>query len=178
MSDTDTDEKLAALEARLKTQEDLVAKLIEIFVGKGALTEGHRKLLTKLAKSSRRVQLPQVQLGSPDDKYKFAGAEIDCASRLHLCGARCCRLEAPLGQQDLDERSLEWETRRPYIIKRAEDGYCAYLEESGGCASYDVRPTVCRKFDCREDVRIWQDFENMIPTPDVFIRIFPAPDES
>jgi hypothetical protein len=32
----------------------------------------------------------------------------------------------------------------------------------------------CRRFDCRDDARIWQDFDNKIPTPMPFARDYTA----
>lgn len=176
MADPSGKDELKNLRERLAAQEATVDTLIEMLVGKEVLGKGHKKILEKAANKPQR-SLPQIRLGPMDDKYNVEGADIDCAARLHLCGARCCRLEASLGQQDLDERELEWETQRPYVIKRAEDGYCTYLGDNGGCTCYEKRPTVCRVFDCRNDKRIWQDFDKMIPTEDVFIRIYEPPSE-
>jgi hypothetical protein len=33
------------------------------------------------------------------------------------------------------------------------------------CTVYDARPVPCRGFDCREDKRIWRDFEGRVPNP-------------
>jgi hypothetical protein len=35
------------------------------------------------------------------------------------------------------------------------------------CTVYDARPIPCRGFDCREDRRIWLDFEGRVPNPAV-----------
>jgi Fe-S-cluster containining protein len=37
--------------------------------------------------------------------------------------------------------------------------------ESGRCLVYENRPATCRVFDCRDDKRIWTDFEKRIPAP-------------
>ena len=34
-----------------------------------------------------------------------------------------------------------------------------------GCTIYRQRPVPCRGYDCREDARIWLDFEKCIPNP-------------
>ena len=32
-----------------------------------------------------------------------------------------------------------------------------------GCTAYTQRPSVCRRYDCRDDARIWEDYEQRIP---------------
>ncbi len=161
-------ELIDELAQKLASQEAITDQLIEVLTGREVLTPGHRKLLDKVGERAgrKRRQLPLVRFGSyPGDKYTIEGADIDCASLMHLCRARCCRLEPVLTEQDLDEGKLEWERRRPYVLKRADDGYCNYLGSDGGCTCYQVRPGACRVFDCRHDPRIWTDFDNKLPAP-------------
>lgn len=105
----------------------------------------------------------------PADKYAHVGqVEIDCESRLHLCGAACCRLHFPLSPQDLDEGIVAWDPERPYMIAHGHDGHCVHLDRTTRrCGVYDRRPLPCRAFDCRNDPRIWVDFEKRIPNPDL-----------
>lgn len=102
-------------------------------------------------------------------KYEFDGAaEIDCASRLHLCEAACCRLPLALSREDVREGIVEWELGNPYMIAQAEDGYCVHLDRSTHrCGVYCQRPIPCRGYDCREDSRIWLDFEGMVINPTI-----------
>jgi hypothetical protein len=101
------------------------------------------------------------------DKYAFAGgAEIDCASRVHHCKAACCRLPFALSRQDVREGVVHWDLGRPYLIEHDADGYCTHLDQGGcGCTIYQHRPVPCRGYDCRQDQRIWLDFEQMTPNP-------------
>lgn len=101
------------------------------------------------------------------DKYALTNLpEIDCAARLPLCRARCCTFTFPLSVQDLDERVVRWDYARPYQIGRRPDGYCVHNEPgTGHCTVYSHRPAVCRGYDCRNDKRIWIDFERRIPAP-------------
>ncbi len=100
------------------------------------------------------------------DKYRVAGADIDCAARLHLCHARCCSLSFELTQQDLDEGRVLWEISDPYMIRHERDGQCAHLDRGTlGCTIHAQRPATCRCYDCRGDPRIWIDFEAGIPAP-------------
>jgi Fe-S-cluster containining protein len=54
------------------------------------------------------------------------------------------------------------------MIEHGTDGYCIHIERGTcGCTIYENRPVPCRAFDCRNDKRIWVDFEKQIPNPAV-----------
>ena len=57
---------------------------------------------------------------------------------------------------------MRWNYAAPYMIAKKPDGRCVHLESSG-CNVYDKRPATCRLYDCRQDSRIWRDFEKRIP---------------
>jgi Fe-S-cluster containining protein len=99
------------------------------------------------------------------DKYAVdESVEIDCQSRIPLCQARCCTFKFFLSKQDLDEGAASWDYGNPYWIKQGTDGYCVHCDPgSRGCTIHAQRPHVCRKYDCREDKRVWLDFERRIP---------------
>jgi Fe-S-cluster containining protein len=43
-----------------------------------------------------------------------------------------------------------------------------HLERGGcRCSIYAQRPVPCRAYDCRNDKRIWADFERRIPSPEL-----------
>ena len=105
------------------------------------------------------------------DKYTVEGPKIDCSSRIHLCMAACCKLVFHLSKQDLHEQVVRWDVGQPYNIRHREDGYCTHCDEgTKRCSVHDARPLVCRKYDCREDPRIWEDFEKGIPNPALHAR--------
>lgn len=110
----------------------------------------------------------RIHLEQSIDKYGLPSPPIDCPSLMHLCRGRCCTLHFPLSKQDLGERVVKWDYLNPYIIRQREsDGYCVHNEPAThGCTVYDVRPAVCRSYDCRKDKRIWVDFEKQIPAID------------
>jgi hypothetical protein len=112
---------------------------------------------------ARNREQTHVVVGPATDKQTVASPDIDCAQLLPLCKARCCRLTVHLSFQDLDD-GLRWEYARPYELKRDATGYCVHKLEHG-CGVYDRRPSVCRAYDCRNDKRVWTDFENRIPAP-------------
>ena len=165
-------QKLRATETRLDSTERSDAQLwaaigvlLDVCQHHGVTTEGHRALIAKLRERTP-VGKPKIRLAVFDDKYETRNSEIDCESRLHLCQARCCSFAVELSRQDLEERTLEWDIDEPYVLARADDGYCAYLERTtGGCTAYDHRPSTCRRYNCRRDSRVWLDFEKRVPAP-------------
>jgi len=109
-----------------------------------------------------------VMIQDPEyDKYAFGGeVEIDCAARVHLCRAACCRLPFALSRQDLNEGIVRWDLAQPYVIAQNQDGCCCHLaRETLACTIHEHRPVPCRAFDCRQDRRIWLDFEARIVNP-------------
>ena len=157
----------------LETASFLYA-LIELLQEKGLLTI--EELDTRKDVVAKRMQKRFLDKGmgmhlqEPEqDKYKTEGlVEIDCAARVHLCKGVCCRLWFPLSMQDVDEGEVRWDMREPYIIAQDDEGYCKHLNRSNGhCGVYKCRPLPCRVFDCREDNRIWLDFENKVINPNL-----------
>lgn len=172
----DEDEVYRALrkahQARERCERDLaevrasMSQLIDILVGKGALTEGQARLIAKVGGKAGAAERPRVKLRVLDDKYQVAGSDIDCAALLHLCHGRCCAFSFALSAQDLEEGAVRWEIEDPYLIRHDRDGYCTHLDRASlGCTVYHQRPATCRQFDCRSDPRVWIDFEARIPAP-------------
>ena len=158
------------LESRL-VQADVAATLkalVETLVASGALPHGEyeRRRQRELDSHVERLQeRPVVQLARAQDKYALEDLpKIDCASIIPICQARCCKLTVCLSAQDLDERVITWDYGKPYQIrKRESDGYCNHSEpETRRCGVYQHRPGICRSYDCRNDKRIWADFERRI----------------
>lgn len=152
----------AAEVARLRRE---ISLLVDILVARGALTEGHRKLLARASAGSDGT--PRVRLKLHVDKYTTPSSEIDCASLIPLCHARCCSFRFELSQQDVEEGTVRWQLDQPYLIKQERDRYCTHVDRTagGGCTIYQHRPAPCRAFDCRQDRRVWLDFEKRIPAP-------------
>lgn len=134
-----------------------------------------RSLIDLRRLDARREALKQAEGGPPGtyvqvapaiDKYTLTDLpDIDCAARLPLCKARCCSFTFPLSFQDLDERVVRWDYAQPYHIARGPSGYCVHNDGEHHCTVYSQRPAVCRTYDCRQDKRVWIDFEARIPAP-------------
>lgn len=145
--------------------------LMEELVANGQIdlrTYDERRLRLREKEETRLQQRAHVQVADPVDKYKLEDLpQIDCQSRIHLCKARCCKLTFPLSFQDLDERIVQWNYSNPYQIRQKPDGYCVQNKSSSGhCCVYENRPAICRTYDCRNDKRIWLDFDKSISAPE------------
>lgn len=149
--------------------------LVELLVEKGIITFDElderqenvsKRLVEKFAEQGIGVMALQ---NYREDKYSFdQGVEIDCASRVHLCKAACCRLNFALSKQDIAEGRVAWDFGEPYMIAQGADGYCRHIERAScRCTIWQHRPIPCRGYDCREDERIWLDFELAIINPDL-----------
>jgi Fe-S-cluster containining protein len=145
-----------------------VQALADVLVEKGILK--HEELeepLERAREEVAQVLMPRVRLADMGDKYAEGQAvEIDCFARIPLCHARCCSFKFFLTKQDLDEGVARWDYGNPYWIKQAADGYCVHSDpQTRGCTIHGKRPHVCRQYDCRNDKRVWIDFEKRIPAP-------------
>lgn len=157
----------------LKENQILLHSLLELMISKGIIRlhelEERKSEITKYFEEKGQNSA-KIHLVETADKYQFkSDVQIDCENRIHLCKASCCKLWFALSKQDLDEGIVKWNYYRPYEIARHEDGYCSHLDKSNKCSCkiYHNRPLVCRSYDCREDKRIWLDFEKRIPNPEL-----------
>jgi len=148
--------------------------LVELLDEKGIITVDEldeRKNIVgeRLAKEFKEKSMGAVLQDPEYDKYNFQyGAEIDCENRVLLCKASCCRLPFALSRQDIYERIVNWDLGQPYMIEQGEDGYCNHIDRCNlSCTIHKNRPAPCRGFDCRKDKRIWLDFKNKIPNPEI-----------
>lgn len=145
-----------------------IMAITDLLVAKGVISgEEFTEARAAAAEQMENISQPRVRLGNMGDKYEDARtADIDCAARLHLCQARCCSFNFFLTHQDLEEGVAKWDYGNPYWIKHGEDGYCTHCDgATRGCTIHAQRPHVCRLYDCRNDKRVWIDFEKRIPVP-------------
>jgi len=160
-----------ATQTRL-TQAEVAATLkalVDTLVARGLLplAEYERRRQRALDTATRALEEhPVVRLGEAVDKYALTDLpDIDCASLIPVCKARCCTMTVHCSAQDLDERVVQWDYSRPYQIRKRDDDYCVHSEpETYRCGIYAKRPAICRTYDCRRDRRIWRDFDKRILT--------------
>ncbi|HTG34170.1 MAG TPA: YkgJ family cysteine cluster protein [Thermoanaerobaculia bacterium] len=89
-------------------------------------------------------------------------AAVDCAARMHVCKAVCCRLSFPLSAPEIESGKIKWELGKPYFARKDGTGCCVHLDGKKGCGVYQDRPRVCRDYSCEKDERIWKDFDRMV----------------
>jgi Putative zinc- or iron-chelating domain len=127
---------------------------------------------TTLAKiqTADETSTGRVSLSPPIDKYEVTLDDPPpCMELLPLCGARCCQMTFSLTSQDLDEGIIRWDYGQPYLIRqRKSDGYCVHNHPGHhGCTVHAQRPATCRGYSCKQDKRIWIDFEKRIPAGEI-----------
>lgn len=178
--DPDLAQSLLALHERLNNrylgQNQLSAHLYaltELLISKGVVSLREfeeRKQQTaeqQMAEMSTQWEGAEV-LSDQTDKYTAEPVQIDCGKRLHLCKAACCRLHFTLSAQDLEEGIVRFNVRRPFHIAQRDDGWCSHCDkQTKRCNVHENRPLVCRGYDCRQDGRIWEDFEGMVPNAEL-----------
>ena len=156
--------------------------LTELLIERGIITEkelNERKVAVaeRLVKKFKELGMGAVFQEKEQDKYGFDEVQIDCESRRHLCKAACCKLGFALSRQDIEEGTVKWDLGHPYMVAKEGDGYCVHLDKATyRCRIWKNRPVPCRGFDCRNDKRIWLDFEHKVIHPNLG-EIFERKDE-
>jgi Fe-S-cluster containining protein len=157
-------ELLAAAIAQRDDHGDLARRfewLIDTLIFRGQLPSSFRRLVERISKDRSMVRLATFR-----DKYQVHSPDIDCASRIPLCQARCCSMEVSLSAQDVREGGIPFDLTQPYALPRDPvTKQCVCMGADGACTIYDKRPGACRAYDCRHDKRVWIDFEARIPAP-------------
>jgi Fe-S-cluster containining protein len=149
--------------------------LIELLQEKGIITfeelDDRQKVVSeRLVKKFVEQEMGAVVLQDfKQDKYAFdEEVEIDCANRVHICRAACCRLDLALSRQDIEEGIVKWDLGRPYMVAKDAHGYCQHLDRpTCRCTVWQHRPIPCRGYDCRNEERIWVDFEEGVINPNL-----------
>jgi Fe-S-cluster containining protein len=110
-----------------------------------------------------------ILMEADEDKYDFKHvADVDCVARIPYCQAACCSLDFALSRQDVEEGIIRWDLGDPYMSRREADGHCHHLDRTTRfCSVRDARPIPCRAYTCRNDKRIWKDFEKMEIQPNL-----------
>jgi Fe-S-cluster containining protein len=148
----------------------------EVLIAKGivGIEELDRRRHAAIQRLAERYQQEQIGVYIGDqvgDKYCLGEHEVavDCEARHPICRAVCCKLEFALSTQDIEEGIVRWNLGEPYLNRKGESGRCVHLDlETYKCTVYENRPSVCRSYNCRNDERIWLDFEKRVINPAMF----------
>jgi Fe-S-cluster containining protein len=153
---------------RMSELERLLLGLLDVLLKRGVVSE------EELGPAARAIgeQLDARGEGSEhavvlrqDGEAEAARPEVfvDCAARMHVCQAVCCKLAVQLSADEVERGGLRWDLGRPYLLRRESDGRCTHQDRSSGfCGVYEDRPLPCRQYSCANDRRIWRDFEGMV----------------
>jgi Fe-S-cluster containining protein len=154
---------------RLHETEGLVLGLIDVLLAKGLATDAE---VADAAQAARQALVDRGEATGPGlmlrvDPAVEPGADpyvpVDCAARMHVCHAVCCRLHFALSADEVESGKVKWDLGQPYQVRHESDGACSHSNRAtGGCGIYADRPRVCRAYSCAGDERIWKDFEGMV----------------
>lgn len=166
MSDADVRDLVLQLAARVVALTEELDRR-----GDGTLEKAVDALVPEALAQIRKADAAgpvRLEIAAPEDKYTATPAAPPCDELMPICQARCCqKFTFALSTQDLDEGVIRFDYGRPYRIRKREDGYCVHNDPAThACTAHAHRPHVCRIYDCRNDKRIWADFENRVLAPD------------
>ena len=150
---------------RLGDVEDFVFGLIDVLLAKKLVTSEEveaavAKVKSEMAKKNDYPSANVAMRVDPESEAPFV--PVNCAERMHICNAICCKLNFALSQGEIESGKVKWDLGQPYYIRHETDGFCTHNNrQTGGCGIYADRPRICRTYSCAHDDRIWNDFENM-----------------
>ncbi len=157
-------ELLAAAIAQRDDHGDLARRfewLVDTLIFRGQLPATFKRLIARIGHERSTVRLASFR-----DKYQVQSPDVDCASLIPLCKARCCSMDVTLSAQDVAEGGIPFDIMQPYALPRdPATKRCVCMAADGACTIYDKRPGACRAYDCRNDKRVWLDFEARIAAP-------------
>jgi Fe-S-cluster containining protein len=151
---------------RLTEVEAVVYGLLDLLIAGGivdehAVADAAVAIRTRLEERGETVS-PGVALRVDGDIPKDAVTPVNCAERLHVCHAVCCRLRFALSADEVESAVAQWDLGQPYQIRQSPSGTCVHNDPAtGDCGIYADRPGVCRRYNCANDERIWSDFDRM-----------------
>lgn len=154
------------LAERLHFLESMLYGLVDLLVNKRILGESelassaHQMAQTIEERGERAHGGVALRVDSPDEQ-DFT--PVNCAERIAVCKAVCCRLSFPLTAEEVQNGQLKWNLGMPYFIRHDARGACVHQDDTtGACGVYAHRPSLCKRYSCETDERIWKDFDNMI----------------
>jgi Fe-S-cluster containining protein len=153
---------------RINQNESFLFGLIDYLMQKTGLAEETLALYVDKVKNEMKQKGEVLNAGvalrvdgTDEDSNVFT--PVNCNERMHVCHGICCQLNFALTAKEIEAGKLKWELGTPYYIRHEKNGFCSHLDMDKRCCSvYDDRPSICRKYSCAGDSRIWKDFDNMI----------------
>lgn len=153
---------------RLSEVEAMLLGLLDVLLARGVVAAADiepavRRIEDQVA---ARGEEPAHAVALRSDDAEAAArpdAVVDCAARMHVCHAVCCKLAVKLDAAEVESGRLRWDLGHPYYLRKEADGRCTHQDRAtGGCGAYADRPKPCRQYNCANDGRIWKDFDGMV----------------
>ena len=105
---------------------------------------------------------PNIALRVDSENPAVENNTVNCAERIHICKAVCCKLHFALSANEIELAKVKWELGKPYFNKKNSAGYCTHLHSKKLCCTvYEERPRICKQYSCKNDKRIWKNFKKM-----------------
>jgi hypothetical protein len=157
--DSQLAERIHALEATLYGLVDVLVD--KRLIGESELAASAHGAAQGIEARAERAHGGVMLRVDPPDGDAFT--PVNCAERMPVCKAICCRLSFPLTAEEVQGGQLKWDLGRPYFIRHDARGACVHQDgASGACGVYDRRPSLCKNYSCETDGRIWKDFAGMV----------------
>ncbi len=151
---------------RINENEAFIYGLIDYLIQKGFVQPDELKAIVESVKKETVEKKEFATLGVAirvdGNEDKEQTATVNCQERLHICLAVCCQLHFALTVEEIETGQMKWELGKPYYNRHHGHGYCHRVDvDKKHCTIYADRPSVCRKYSCANDQRIWKNFEQM-----------------
>jgi Fe-S-cluster containining protein len=164
---------MEAVSNRLFRAESLLSELLEVLrpmLGEtdpspGPAMEPEREAVDESdEEDSKAIAWPGIALWvDPVEEAAEPAREVNCAERMHICHAVCCKLNFALAPKEVEGGKVKWDLGHPYMVRHEADGMCTHNNrETGFCGIYEDRPRLCGRYSCANDNRIWKDFDGMV----------------
>lgn len=153
---------------RMSELERLLLGLVDVLIARGTVSEQEiepaaRAIGEQLADRGEGKEHAVILRDDSAEQAAKPEQFVDCAARMPVCQAVCCKLSVQLSAEEVEAGNVRWDLGRPYLLRREADGRCTHQDRgSGFCGVYADRPKPCRQYSCANDRRIWRDFEGMV----------------
>jgi Putative zinc- or iron-chelating domain len=153
---------------RMSELERLLLGLVDVLVARGLVGEREiepaaRAIGEELDARGEDREHAVILRNDSEEQAAKPEVFVDCAARMPVCHAVCCKLTVQLSADEVEGGQVRWDLGRPYVLRREADGRCTHQDRSTGfCGVYDERPKPCRQYSCANDRRIWRDFDGWV----------------
>ena len=121
-----THSTLSKISGRINDMEAFIFGINDALIEKGVLSS--KFLYSKIESVKKNMMdsndVMDAGIALRSDKAAAMFQPVNCAERLHICNAICCKLVFPLNQEEVEGGHVKWDLGRPYYIRHKADGFC------------------------------------------------------